>query len=143
MHWCQCNGRLDIMLDSGESMSRILDAILFASYELAKPTLLGRMYYLKNQSLSTGQLREQRRPYPRRYDGLIAQMMYVNGRQCRTTLYVKSDRHLQLDLVQYATFRDDLNEMLALAQVISESDEVLDSPSSSFEESLVPRISVA
>jgi len=106
-----------IHIEEGETEQQVLRAIVKASFELARPAGLGWMNFKKDTEISD-EMADRCISLPPGFGGLMIDMDYVQGRQCKTFIKKVADGHFQLSNHSYECDRGAPEPMLDRAKEI-------------------------
>lgn len=95
MDYEKIDGITHIYVGEGETERQVLRAIAKASFELARPAGLGWIHFDDKEEVMLNEA-EMFISLPPRYNDIVVDMDYVQGRQCKTVIYKKGDGHFTL-----------------------------------------------
>lgn len=117
MDYEKIDGITHIYVGDGETERQVLRAIAKASFELARPAGLGWIHFNDKEVVMLNEA-EMFISLPPRYNDIVVDMDYVQGRQCKTLLFKKGDGHFTLSNRLYERDRGTPEPMLDRAKEI-------------------------
>lgn len=113
-----------IYVEGGETEQQVLRSIVKASFELARPAGLGWLHFRDNQPM-TDEDADHCINLPPDHGGMVIEMDYVQGRQCKTYIQKIDEGHFTLFNNSYERDRGTPEPMLDRAnEIISGKDNI-------------------